>query len=172
MHLQLHPATVWLRLQLLVRYAAAMSPLAEPQSHAWALLLGAHARLVEAVEADLSTAGLPPLAWYDVLWELEKADHGRLRMHDVARRVVLSRSNLSRLADRLEEAGLIERRDSAEDGRGYDVVLTRRGRAMRKKMWPVYEAAIERLFARHVAPEEARLMGEVLERVAKAARSG
>lgn len=149
-----------------------MSPLAETQGHAWALLLQAQACLVEAVEADLAAAGLPPLAWYDVLWELEKAGQGRLRMHDVARRVVLSRSNLSRLADRLQEAGLIERRDSADDGRGYDVVLTRKGRSMRRKIWPVYAAAIERLFARHVSSEEARLIGEVLERVVRAARSG
>lgn len=142
----------------------------EAKSHAWALLLTAHATLVERIEAALAATGLPPLAWYDLLWELEKAN-GRLRMHDLARRVVLSRSNLSRLADRLENAGLIEREDCPEDGRGYNVVLTRAGRAMRKKIWPTYEAEIERLFARHINAEEARVIAEALARTVKAVRS-
>lgn len=140
------------------------------KSHAWAVLLTAHAALIEPIEAALAAAGLPALDWYDVLWELEKAD-GRLRMHDLARRVVLSRSNLTRLADRLEDAGLVAREDCPEDGRGYDLVLTRAGRAMRRKMWPVYEAAIERVFSRHVTVEEARAIGEALGRAVKAARA-
>jgi DNA-binding MarR family transcriptional regulator len=143
---------------------------ADPKGHAWALLLTAHAALVERIQATLAAAGLPALDWYDVLWELEKAD-GRLRMHDLARRVVLSRSNLSRLADRLEGAGLVAREDSAEDGRGYDLVLTRAGRTMRRKMWPVYEAEIERVFSRHVTLQEARAMGEALNRAVKALRA-
>jgi len=147
-----------------------MTQVPDPKGHAWALLLSAHAGLIEGIEAGLANAGLPPLAWYDVLWELEKAAGGRLRMHELARRIVLSRSNLSRLADRLEEAGLIAREDSAEDGRGYDLAITRAGRAMRKKMWPAYQAGIERLFSRHVTLDEARAMGEALARVTKAAR--
>ena len=143
----------------------------DPKSRAWALLLTAHATLVERIEAALSAADLPSLAWYDVLWELEKSE-GRLRMHDLARRVVLSRSNLSRLADRIEKAGLIEREDCPEDGRGYNVVLTRAGRAMRKKMWAKYEPEIERLFSRHINNEEARIIGEALTRTVKATRDG
>ena len=140
------------------------------KAHAWAVLLTAHATLVERMEAALAAAGLPALDWYDVLWELEKGE-GRLRMHDLARRVVLSRSNLSRLADRLEDAGLVAREDSAADGRGYELVLTRAGRAMRRKMWPVYEAEIERAFARHVTADEARAIGEALARAVKAVRA-
>lgn len=141
----------------------------DPKNHAWAFLLSAHATLVERIEAALAAAELPPLAWYDVLWELEKAE-GRLRMHDLARRVVLSRSNLSRLADRLENAGLIERKDCPEDGRGYNLVLTRAGRAMRKKMWSKYEQEIERVFSRHITTDEARVIGEALARTVKAVR--
>jgi len=143
----------------------------DAKGHAWAALLSAHATLLERIEAALDTAGLPPLGWYDVLWELEKAG-GRLRMLELARRVVLSKSNLSRLADRLEEAGLVARQDAADDGRGYDLVLTRPGRAMRRKMWPVYAAQIEALFSRHLGVEEARVIGEALGRAVKAARDG
>jgi DNA-binding MarR family transcriptional regulator len=140
------------------------------KGHAWAVLLSAHATLIERIEAALAAAGLPALDWYDALWELEKAE-GRLRMSDLARRVVLSRSNLSRLADRLEDAGLVAREECTEDGRGYDLVLTRAGRAMRRKMWPVYEAEIERVFSRHVTADEARAIGEALGRAVKALKT-
>jgi DNA-binding MarR family transcriptional regulator len=142
----------------------------DPKAHAWAVLLTAHATLVEKIEIALGEAKLPPLAWYDVLWELEKAEAGKLRMHELSRRIVLSRSNLTRLADRLEKAGLVAREDTPNDRRGYHLVITRAGLAMRKKMWPVYEAQIERLFSRHVTLEEARAIGDALSRVTKAAR--
>jgi DNA-binding MarR family transcriptional regulator len=142
----------------------------DPKSHAWAVLRAAHATLVEKIEARLAAAKLPPLAWYDVLWELEKADGGKLRMHELARRVVLSRSNLTRLADRLEHAKLIEREDTPHDRRGYHCVITPAGLAMRKKMWPVYKAEIERLFSRHVTVDEAHVIGDALGRAVETAR--
>ncbi len=140
------------------------------KSHAWAVLLTAHATLIEKIEAALAGAKLPPLAWYDVLWELEKAEGGKLRMHELARRIVLSRSNLTRLADRLEDARLIEREDTPHDRRGYHCVITRAGLALRRKMWPLYKAGIERLFSRHITVEEARTIGDALARMVKAAR--
>lgn len=147
-----------------------MSKNPDPKGRAWAVLLTAHATLVEKIEIALGEAKLPPLAWYDVLWELEKAEGGKLRMHELARRVVLSRSNLTRLADRLEGAGLIAREDTPHDRRGYHCVITRSGLAMRKKMWPVYRAEIERLFSRNVTLDEARAIGGALERAVRAAR--
>jgi DNA-binding MarR family transcriptional regulator len=145
---------------------------ADPKSRAWAVLLAAHATLVERIEAALAKAGLPPLGWYDVLWELEKADDGKLRMHELAHRVVLSRSNLTRLADRLEDAGLIRREKTPRDRRGYHCVITRPGLALRRKMWPAYQAGIENLFSQHVTVEEARMMSDALGRMLKAARRG
>jgi DNA-binding MarR family transcriptional regulator len=147
-----------------------MTQATDSKAHAWAVLLTAHATLVAQIEAALAAAKLPPLTWYDALWELEKSGGGKLRMNELAQRVVLSKSNLSRLADRLEDAGLVERRDCAADGRGWDLVLTPAGRAMRRKMWPVYEAEIERGFARHISADEARTMGDALERALRAAR--
>ena len=142
----------------------------DPKSHAWTALLTAHATLIEKIETALSEAKLPPLAWYDVLRELEKAEGGKLRMHELARRIVLSRSNLTRLADRLENAKLIEREDTPHDRRGYHCVITRAGLAMHRKMWLVYKAEMERLFSRHITVEEARTIGDALGRAVKAAR--
>jgi DNA-binding MarR family transcriptional regulator len=142
-----------------------------PGGQAWALLLAVQARLTERIEEVLAEAGLPPLAWYDVLWELEKSDDGRLRMHELAERTVLSRSNLTRLADRLEQAGLIAREPSPDDRRGYFCAITRGGRDMRRKMWPTYAAQIEGLFAQHLGAREADSMVAALGRVLRAART-
>ena len=136
----------------------------------WPVFLTAHAVLVERVEARLAEANLPPLAWYDVLWALEGADGARVRLSELAERVVLSRSNMTRLVDRLEQAGLVVRERAEEDARGSYAVLTLAGRAQRAKMWPAYKAAISTLFDAHVRPAEARVMDAVLRRILASAR--
>lgn len=136
----------------------------------WALFLTAHAVLIEAIERRLAQAGLPPLAWYDLLWGLERSPEQRLRMSELAEKVVLSRSNLTRLVDRLEAAGLVLRERSEEDRRGAYAVLTETGREMRRRMWPVYQAGIRQLFESQLSDAEAQAMGAVLRRVLAAAR--
>lgn len=136
----------------------------------WPLFLTTHAVLVSKIEARLSAAGLPLLSWYDVLWALERAEGRRLRMSELAELTVFSRSNLTRLVDRLESAGLVERIRSAEDRRGAFAVVTPAGRAMRRKMWQVYSVAIKDLFEDHIGKGEAQQMGHVLKRILDAAR--
>ena len=142
----------------------------DPRARAWAVFLTAYATLLDRIEGRLAASGLPPLAWYDVLWELEKADGGRLRMHELAHRVVLSRSNITRLADRLQAAGLIAREQCADDRRGAYSALTPAGRAMRRRMWPVYAREIDALWSAHLSRAEGRAIGEALGRIVKAAR--
>lgn len=137
----------------------------------WAQFLTVHAVLVEEIEMRLADAGLPSLAWYDVLWALERAGDRRLRMRELADMTVISRSNLTRLVDRLESAGLVERERAEEDRRGAFAVLTAEGKALRKKMWPVYAAAIKELFEDHIADRDATQMGEILRRILDAVRS-
>ena len=142
----------------------------DPGTRTWALFLLAHTLLMERIEAALSAAGLPPLAWYDVLWELEKAEGGRLRMHELADRIVLPRYNLTRLADRLEQAGLLQREDCEDDRRGFFLAITSAGRQMRQRMWTVYGPQIEALFARHLTAARARELSEILAGMARGAR--
>src|SRR5580765_722322 len=118
---------------------------------AWARLLRAQQVLLERVQADLKTAELPPLEWYDVLLELKRVENGRLRQFELGEKVLLSKYNLSRLLDRLERAGLVKRQANKEDARGTDVTITAAGRALQKKMWPAYQKAIARHFARHLS---------------------
>lgn len=93
---------------------------------AWSLFLTAHALVVEEIEKRLSAADLPPLAWYDALWALERAPEGTARMYEMAERMVIARYNLTRLMDRIEAAGLVERFRSEEDRRATYARLTPR----------------------------------------------
>jgi DNA-binding MarR family transcriptional regulator len=137
---------------------------------AWAALLTARALVVDAVEARLGKAGLPELAWYDVLWALERAPGARLRMHELAAQTVITRSNLTRLADRLEVAGLVCRERDTDDRRGAFAVLTPAGRALRGRMWKVYGPAIGELFDRHLSQTETATVRACLLRVIAAVR--
>jgi DNA-binding MarR family transcriptional regulator len=132
---------------------------------AWRSLLVAYAVVIERIERELAEAGLPSLSWYDVLLELDIASEKRLRMHELARAVVLSRSGLTRLVDRLEGAGLLRREPDPVDRRGSFAVLTEEGTAMRRRMWPIYARGIAEHFGRHLTDEEAQAITRVLERV-------
>ena len=136
----------------------------------WALFLTTHAVLVETIERRFAEAGLPPFGWYDVMWGLERAENQKLRMSELAHKVVLSRSNLTRLVDRLEDAGLAKRERSEEDRRGAFAVLTEEGKALRRRMWPVYAKAIKELFEDRVTDAQAQVMGTALRAILDAAR--
>ena len=90
----------------------------EPQTTdpiaAWRSMLLAHSSALRAIEADMGAAGSIPLSWYDVLLELNGAG-GRLRMQELAGRVVLSRTRVSRLVDELEHRGLVTRQPDPTD---------------------------------------------------------
>jgi DNA-binding MarR family transcriptional regulator len=142
------------------------------QQSPWPLFLGVHATLIGRIEERLRDAGLPEIAWYDVLWALERAPDARLRMHELADMAVISRTNLTRLVDRLEAAGLVARARDCDDRRGAYAVLTPAGRAMRRKIWPVYAQAIDELFDTHLSAAERHLMRKALTRILQAARAG
>jgi DNA-binding MarR family transcriptional regulator len=121
---------------------------------AWPAFLKAHAVLVARVEERLKASGLPDLAWYDVLWALECSPENRLRMHELAEHTVITRSNLTRLVDRLEAAGLVARDRDCTDRRGSYAVMSAAGQEMRRRMWRVYAPAIRELFDLHFSSAE------------------
>lgn len=152
-------------------YADVAGGLDQGRAAAWRALITSNALVLEKIERALAEAELPPLGWYDVLLELFGAPDGRLRMHELARAVVLSRSGLTRLVDRLEGAGLLRREPDPADRRGSYAAITEDGRATLRRMWPVYAAGIARHLGAHLTDEEARVISGALGRVADAARS-
>jgi len=151
-------------------YADVGGGLDQDRAAAWRGLITANALVLEKIERALVEAGLPPLGWYDVLLELSGAPAGRLRMHELARAVVLSRSGLTRLVDRLEGAGLLRREPDPADRRGSYAAITDEGRAMLRRMWPVYAVGIAEHFGKHLNDDEARSIAVSLGRVADAVR--
>jgi DNA-binding MarR family transcriptional regulator len=143
----------------------------EPHLSAWRAVLNAHVSLVAAVEEELAADGLPPLAWYDVLWAVRSAPGRRIRMAELASHVTISRGGLTKLADRLETAGLLRREAAAEDRRGFYAVLTDAGEDMLRRMWPVYARVIRATFVASISPTEASAIAAGLRRAADAARS-
>ena len=137
----------------------------DAKGRAWARFFVTSALIMDRIESALKAASLPPLAWYDLLWILENAEGGRMRMHDLAARVVLSRYNVTRLADRMEEDGLIRRERCQEDRRGAYLVLTPAGRALRRRMWPVYKAQVDACFGDPLSTDEARALVGMLEKI-------
>jgi DNA-binding MarR family transcriptional regulator len=145
-----------------------MTPnLHESHSSLWRVFLTAYTTITEKIERDLAAADLPPLTWYDVLWTLEQAPDHRLRLHELAEKILLSRSNLTRLLDRLEAAGLLCRERCPNDRRGAYAVLTDAGMTMRQRMWPLYAEGIAKYFTAHLSPKEVTIMHQALERVLK-----
>jgi DNA-binding MarR family transcriptional regulator len=134
--------------------------------HAWINLVRAEEAVVAAVEAEVKAAGLPPLAWYDVLIELSRPRSERgVRQNELERRLLFRQYNLSRLIDRLEEAKYVERQPCPEDGRGQVVVATAAGKKFQKQMWPVYRDAVAKRVANKLTNKEAAELGRLLEKL-------
>lgn len=138
---------------------------------AWSHFLGAQALALHAIEERLKAAGQPPMAWYDVLLELERAG-GKLRQGELAAALVVERYNVTRLLDRLEAAGLVQREQVASDRRGTMAVLTEAGRARRQEAWPHYRAAVLEVFAGALSATEAEALTDVLKKLIGHMRSG
>src|SRR3954470_2054523 len=136
---------------------------------AWRAFLNAHAHVTRRIGRDLADAGLPDLGWYDLLWALYRHPDRRLRVNELAREVVLSPTAMSRFVDRVEAAGYVRREPDPADRRALRVAITDEGVALLRRMWPVYEAGIERHFAVYLGAS-GRRMRTMLERMAEAAR--
>lgn len=146
------------------------APLPSPQTiAAWTRLVTASRVLLDRIEAALKAEGLPPLGWYDALWELERAEAG-LRPFELQERLLLPQYGMSRLLDRLVTAGLVERLAVEEDGRGQRVRITTQGRDTRGRMWPVYAAELCRLVEVPLRQGEAEALAASLGRLIAGAR--
>ena len=149
-----------------------MTPERQPDPvAAWRALLLAQDAVLRAIDEDLDRAGRISLSWYDVLLELNAAPRRRLRMAELAARVVLSRTRVSRLVDELVERGLVERQPDPDDGRASLAVITRLGSDALRRAAPVYLAGIEKHFTSHLDDHERAVITAGLQRVADAHRS-
>jgi DNA-binding MarR family transcriptional regulator len=135
---------------------------------AWANLVRMQRALLNKVEEDLKRARLPPLDWYHVLYEIDRSPKGMLRQMGVQDRTRLAQYNVCRLVDRLQREGLVERHPCRLDGRNNVLLITAKGRALRRAMWPLYAAAIQAHFGAHLSEAEASQLARLLGKLVRA----
>jgi DNA-binding MarR family transcriptional regulator len=135
-----------------------------PQLDAWRAVVTSHAAVTERVQRALAAADLPPLSWFEILWAVERSPTGRPRMSELAEWLTLSRGGITKLVDRLQDAGYLERISCAEDRRSLQAELTPAGCKMLAEMQAVYEAEVERHLAALTA-EDAELITAALQKV-------
>ena len=146
-------------------YFATMTAPSTSVTAAWTNLLRARDTALRAVEKALKAADLPPLAWYDVLLELERAGTDGLRPFQLQAALLLPQYRLSRLVERIAKAGLLTRRGLEADGRGRVLRVTTSGAALRRRMWAVYGPAINQVVGERLSDTEAAILSRLLKRL-------
>jgi DNA-binding MarR family transcriptional regulator len=131
----------------------------------WRSFLRAHAVVTNELERDLDADCAMPLAWYDVLLTLAQAPERKLRMAELADRVLLSRSGLTRLIDRLEREELVRREPSPHDARGTYTVLTQAGLHRLRGAVPAHLASVHRHWLAHFTDDELVTLGRLMARI-------
>jgi len=139
--------------------------LTERELRAWRGLLRVHSRLVKALDTELENEHGLAVTSYEVLMYLADSPEGRMRMHDLASSVLLSRSGLTRLVDRLEREKLIKRETCDTDARGAFAVLTPVGREKLTAARRTHLDGVRRHFVEHLSAEELERLGEIWAKV-------
>jgi DNA-binding MarR family transcriptional regulator len=136
---------------------------------AWRGLLRVHAGMTKALDAELMSEHGLPLSSYEVLLFLADSPDGRMRMSDLADGVLLSRSGLTRLADRMERDGLIRRERCEEDQRGWFAEITDEGREVFGRARKTHLDGVRERFLSHLSPDEQRTLASLWEKVSPGA---
>jgi DNA-binding MarR family transcriptional regulator len=139
--------------------------LTEPELLAWRGMLRVHAALTKALDAQLEAEHGLPLSSYEVLHFLAEAPGQKLRMSELAEKILLSRSGLTRLVDRLEREGLLCRQSCDHDARGAFAKLTPAGAGRLRHARATHRAGVRALFLDHLSPEELEALDAVWGRV-------
>jgi DNA-binding MarR family transcriptional regulator len=116
------------------------------QRAAWSGFIRAHSSIVKELDAELQAAHGLPLSSFDVLVQLSVAPNGRMQMSELAEAVHLSRSGLTRMVDRLERQGLLERHKGERDPRQVFACITKAGLERLAETTPTHLAGVRRMF--------------------------
>jgi DNA-binding MarR family transcriptional regulator len=136
---------------------------------AWRGMLRVHARLTRELDAELVREHGLSLSSYEVLLFLADSPEGEMRMAELADGVLLSRSGLTRLVDRMERDGLLRRKPCPDDARGLLATITPKGRALFQRARRTHLDGVRERFLEHLSPQEQRTLAEFWERMAPGA---
>jgi len=137
----------------------------EKRMAVWGVFLRTYTTIIPLLECELREAQNLPLMWYNVLSHLSHDSGEGLRLQELAEAIGLSQSGLTRLLDRMGEAGLVAREPCPDDRRGAYAVITPEGKAALEQAGPVYARGIHDHFLRHLRDEDVAALYEVFCRV-------
>lgn len=132
---------------------------------AWQGMLETHSALIAALDRELERDHGLPLTSYEVLMKLADSEGERLRMSELADRLLVSRSGITRLIDRLERQGLVSRKRCDADGRGFFAILTAEGRAKLQAARPDHLRGVHRHFLSRLEQGEIETLGRIWARL-------
>jgi DNA-binding MarR family transcriptional regulator len=132
---------------------------------AWRGLLRAHSSLTKALDAELVRVHGLPLSSYEVLLLLADSPDGQMRMSELADGVLLSRSGLTRLVDRMQREGLLRRERCEDDARGWFATITPQGRELFTRARKTHLDGVRERFLSHFTREELRSLAAFWERI-------
>ena len=135
--------------------------LTDTELAAWRGFLRTHAMLFKALDAELEAAHGMPLTTYEVLVSLLHAPGRKLRMAELASQMLLSRSGVTRLVDRLERDGLLRREECEEDGRGFFAVLTDEGEQVLAGARPTHLEGVRRRYLDRLSDEDQKTLARI-----------
>jgi DNA-binding MarR family transcriptional regulator len=127
----------------------------------WRVFFESSFALIDILDVELQAAGELNLRWYDVLVNLEDAEHP-VRMNELASRILASKSGLTRVIDRMEDAGLVERRRPPNDRRAIEVVITAKGTEALQAARRVHRHGIHEHFAQHLSDSDFAALSRAL----------
>jgi DNA-binding MarR family transcriptional regulator len=137
----------------------------DPHREAWIALARTHAAVRGRLEEALTAAGLPPMAWLEVLIQLSRAPGQRMKMGDLAEALVITRGGLTKPVDRLIKAGLLERTFCETDRRVSYATLLPAGAELLEEMRPIAGGELEAAFSANLTTAQAEQLRELLDRV-------
>jgi DNA-binding MarR family transcriptional regulator len=140
------------------------APLTAHELAAWRGMLEVHARVTQQLDSQLQAVHGLPMSEYEVLMFLDDAPGHRMRMSEIADRVLLSRSGCTRLVDRLAEQGYVTRCADATDGRGLHAQLTEAGLAKIGAARATHRDGIRRFFLNRLTATDQIVLGDVWSR--------
>ncbi|MCW2925078.1 MAG: transcriptional regulator, MarR family [Thermoleophilia bacterium] len=132
---------------------------------AWQRLLRANCVFLRELDAEMRARHGMTVSDYDVLVQLRDAADGSLKMSELSRRTLLTRSGMTRLVQGLEQDGYVERRACDSDARVSYAVLTEAGHEHLAAARATHHAGIRRVFADHFTEDEAQQLTELLGRI-------
>jgi DNA-binding MarR family transcriptional regulator len=140
----------------------------DPRLRAWRSLMELHMQLTSLFDAEFQEQLNIDISTYDALLHVYEAGPEGIRMTDLSARLVVSKSGLTTVVDRLEKRGLLRRVPDPADRRAIRVAITDEGYALFRTAAKAHMASVENNFSRHIADHEARMIIDIVDRIRRA----